>query len=148
MKKSSEQVARRQEFVNVTVVIAALLIFAALLVFMVYSLSEEPDPAYAKGLCPYEQILHSESVVMEKSFNKATNEWDTYEVFVYQYKYDGVPGIYIDCPELDKSLDLYGFDKYEVLRSSNKSPSFNIKIDDHVYVHPDEQSGTFMLVTN
>ena len=143
--KSSENVTRRQSIVNVVVTLTALVIFAALITLTVYSLDKETTNVYAKSNCPYEIILDSETVPMQKSYNKDKNKWESYDVYVYHYKYDGIEGLYIDCPELDKSLDLYGYSKYEVLKFDD-DPAFNIKIDGKLYMHPEESTGTFMLV--
>ena len=144
--RSSEEtnVTRRQSIVNVTVTVIALIIFTALIMLTIYSLDKE-EPVYAKSVCPYDIVVSSEKVEMEKTFNKDKDKWESFDVYVYKYKFDGVPGIYIDCPELDKTLDLYGYSDYEVLKFE-KTPSFNIKIDNKLYIHPEQETGTFMIV--
>ena len=134
--KSSENVTRRQSIAFIGVVVLAI-----------YSMQHDSEQltVYAKSNCPYEIILDSETVPMQKSYNKDKNKWESYDVYVYHYKYDGIEGLYIDCPELDKSLDLYGYSKYEVLKFDD-DPAFNIKIDGKLYMHPEESTGTFMLV--
>lgn len=160
---NEDKVTRRQTRINIIVILICTIAFIGVVALAIYSMQHDSEQltVYAKAKVPYDQVENHEVVYMQKEYNKQKDYWDIYKVDVYSYKMDGIPGIYVICDELNYQMDFYGFSDYEVLTTYNKfdhgenskdNPSFNIILKDmsgdkdNLYIHPNSETQTFMLV--
>ena len=167
MKKSSTEneakVTRKEMRSNIIIILICALAFIGICILTAYSMKHDNQQiiVHAQSKVPYDQILDQETIVFEKEYNKTKDCWETFNVQVYKYKFDGVPGIFVVCDELGQQMDFYGFSSYKALcnhsnfePSSAENPCFNLIIqkneDDKngIYIHPEKETGTFLIVQN